>query len=624
MPIRVLSEIVAAQIAAGEVVERPASVVKELIENALDAGARTIRVEVEGGGRRLIRITDDGSGIALDEAEVAFVRHATSKLTTIDDLDNIHTLGFRGEALASIAAVSRVTMLTRVEGQQAGMRLRLEGGSLLERAPVGAAVGTVITVEDLFYNTPARLKFLKAESTERRHIDTIIARYAMAYPNVRFTLSQDGRMTFTTSGNGDLADVLVEALGLEIMRDMIEVVPLPPPRPDLPEIAVWGYTSTPHLNRNTRSHITLFVNGRAIQDTSLTYAVAQAYHTLMPSDRYPIAVVMIQLEPSEVDVNVHPTKAEVRFRSPEAVFGAVQRSVRRAVITRAPVPGLGSGRTPEGAETAPIGTELDQPGMPTFSPAPWRTAAYGPNQTVQPTQLDLDLPDHDAGRYTGQIPPQERPSTPESAPDQVDFSYELPPETRRRSLPPMRVIGQLAAMYILAEGPAALYLVDQHAAHERILYEQFMAAQAAKRPIAQHTLEGITVQLSAAAARLVDEYAEALQSVGFELEPFGGSLFRVQAVPAALTESDPGEAVVSILSDLERGLRPGESTIEAQIVLRICKAGAVKAGQTLSYQEMVNLMKQLERCEFPRTCPHGRPTMIHIGADQLAKEFGRT
>lgn len=622
MPIHILPEQVASQIAAGEVVERPASVIKELVENALDAGARNIRIEVENGGRRLIRIADDGSGIPAAEAPLAFARHATSKLTSIDDLDSLHTLGFRGEALASIAAVAQVTLVTRTAAEPAGTQIHVQGGVVADRRAAGAPPGTVITVESLFYNTPARLKFMKAEVTERRHIDTVVTRYAMAYPNVRFTLAQDGRVTFATTGSGDLADVLVEALGLDVMRDMIEVAPLAPPRPDLPEISVYGYTSAPQLNRNTRSHITLFVNGRAIQDASLTYAVGQAYHTLMPGDRYPVAVLLISLDPSEVDVNVHPTKAEVRFRSPDAVFSAVQRAVRRAVI--------GAGRVPTASTlpgpSAPVDSETSVAWPPINAPSPGDLSRPSP---TPPAQLDLDLADYEAGRHGQHIPYRpasagERYSGGAVVDTARDATQEPPLEQRPRSLPPMRVVGQVAATYIVAEGPAGLYLVDQHAAHERILYEQFMRDRAAQRHIVQRTLEGVTVQLSPQGARLVEESLETLQAIGFEIEPFGANMIRVGAVPAILADREPSEAVTAALEDLEVGQMPGETTEEAKVILRVCKAAAVKAGQVLSFEEMAALMRQLERCDSPRSCPHGRPTMIHISAAQLAREFGRS
>jgi DNA mismatch repair protein MutL len=381
---------------------------------------------------------------------------------------------------------------------------------------------------------------------------------------------------------------------------MLEVTPLESARPDLPSIRVYGYTGAPHLNRNTRSHIMLFVNGRYIQDASLSYAVSQAYHTLVPPDRYPVAVLMISLDPGDVDVNVHPTKAEVRFRSPDAVFSAVQRAVRRVVMARSGVPLAGLGESKAANE-----------------PAPWRTAvpSSGANQ------LDLDLPPYDAGRHSRQVIDQEAEadSQPSAMAPETDR-----PETRPRSLPPMRVIGQAAATYLIAEGPAGLYLVDQHAAHERILYERFMHDQAKHRPVAQHTLNAVTLQLPPEAVRLLEESLEGLHKVGFEIEPFGGNTIRVRAIPAVLADRDPEEAVRVLLDDLEVGEEPAASTQEARIILRVCKAAAVKAGQTLSYEEMRELMRQLERCESPRTCPHGRPTMIHISAAQLAKEFGRT
>lgn len=587
MPIRVLPEHIAAQIAAGEVVERPASVVKELIENALDAQARSIRVEVQGGGRKLIRVSDDGCGIPAEEVPLAFARHATSKLQSLDDLDRLQTLGFRGEALASIASVARVTMLTRHVDAQVGTFLRIEGGQLLEQRAQGTPHGTIVTVEDLFYNTPARLKFLKSEVTERRQIESVLMRYAMAYPDVRFSLSQDGRPSFATNGNGNLAEVLVETLGLEIVRQLL---PVQQPPDERSPVGVYGYTSAPTLQRTTRAYITLFVNGRHIQDTSLNYAVSQAYHTLIPEDRYPIAVLMIVVPPAEVDVNVHPTKAEVRFRAPEMVFSAVQRAVRRAVL------GAGSG-------------------VPAFTPAhadperPWRALSAPPK--AQPA---MPLTTADVGRYAQQSQPE---SVPESAPEAESAQ-------RPRSLPPMRIVGQLAATYIIAEAPAGMYLIDQHAAHERILYEQYMRAQAQRKSVAQRTLQPFSLTVPPATLRLIEENAEAMRALGFEIEPFGVNMVRVHAVPAALSKRNPAEAVAEVLADLESGRTAGESAFEAQLILRICKAAAIKAGQILSYTEMNDLLRQLERCEHPLSCPHGRPTLIHISAAQLAKEFGRT
>ncbi len=610
MTIRILPESVAAQIAAGEVVERPASVVKELVENALDAAASDIRVETEAGGQQLIRVSDDGHGIPAADVERAFARHATSKISTIEDLTHLSTLGFRGEALHSIAAVSRVTLTTRHAGESAGTQVRVEGGTVRAHRPTGAPAGTVVTVEDLFYNTPARLKFLKTTTTERRRITTMVMNYAMAYPAVRFALYHDGREVFRSYGAGGLSDVLVKVVGPETFRHMLEVQPQPPARPDLPAVEVYGYTSSPSQNRANRSHITLFVNGRVIQDASLAYAVTQAYHTLLPKGRCPIAVLMITLPPEEVDVNVHPTKAEVRFRSPDAVFAAVQRAVRSAVIDQAPVPSV---RLQGFSST-------HAPGWQDRRESLLRAGQRRPAARQQDLGLELETP----GGYGQQGTERRR----ESVADDEAFVASLPEGPERpsqpRTLPMLRVLGQIGASYIVAEGPVGLYLIDQHAAHERILYEQFMAEQASRQPAAQHTLDTVTVELPLSAASLVEEHLDVLSRLGFVLEPFGGGTFRVRAVPTLLADRDPAEAVRAIVDDLESGAEPGQATLEEKISRRVCKTAAIKAGQVLSVTEMQALIRQLERCQSPHTCPHGRPTLIHISAEQLAKEFGRT
>ncbi len=614
MGIQVLSDVVAAQIAAGEVVERPASVVKELIENALDAGATDIQVEIDADGQQLIRVSDNGHGIPASEVELAFQRHATSKIRTIDDLNRLETLGFRGEALHSIASVSRMALTTRHAGEAAGQRIELAGGRILEKRPVGAPPGTVITVEDLFFNTPARLKFLKSATTERRHITTMVANYAMAYPHVRIALLQNEREVLRTFGTGNLADVLTQILGAETMRAMLPVHPQPPSRADLPVIEVRGFASAPSENRANRSHITLFINGRVIQDASLSYAVTQAYHTLLPKGRYPVAILMVTLPPDEVDVNVHPTKAEVRFRSPDAVFSAVQRAVRTAVVEQSPVPDARTGATPRDTHSSPASAIA--PGWQQR-----RETLLHPARPTQPTlDLDLDAP----GDYGRQIPDHQ----PQNADATVDDVGAIPDGPGRpsqpRTLPMLRVLGQVGAAYIVAEGPAGLYLVDQHAAHERILFERFMAEAATQDAVSQHTLTPVTVELSLSAVALIDEHLDVLRRLGFDLEPFGGQTIRVRAIPSLLAGGDPAEAVLTILEDLEIGAKAGQKTLEDQIALRVCKRAAVKAGQILSLTEMQALIRQLERSQSPHTCPHGRPTLIHISAAQLAREFGRT
>lgn len=599
MAIQILSDQVIAQIAAGEVVERPSSVIKELIENSLDAGATDIRVEVTGGGRRLMRISDNGCGIVSDEVLLAFARHATSKLRTADDLMRIATLGFRGEALASIASVSHLTMTTRHESEDTGTQVRLEGGAILEHRAVGAPPGTVIAVEHLFYNVPARLKFLKSEVTEKRHLVTVVTRYALAYPHVRFSLVQDGSEIFRSNGSGQLGDIVVRVLGLSSFKEMLEVRSDEPPREGRPPIEVYGYTSAPGFNRSDRTRIMLFANGRWIQDTSLTYAVVQAYHTLLANGRYPVAVLMIHMPPSEVDVNVHPAKAEVRFRDANAVFGAVQRAVRQSVIAAAQAPILRGGRYVMGT-TSPEGG--------------WAS------QDNAASQMDLDFTLESPGNYThGRL-------RGDGTDDDSDLSH-IPvgpgAPAKPRTLPMLRVLGQIGATYIVAEGPAGMYLIDQHAAHERIMYEQFMDAYAEQGVITQRALNAQTIELPPTDARFIEEHLEVLHTLGFALEPFGPNTFVVRGIPAMLADRDPVEVVGGIVEDLESGNLPGQASIEDKIIMRVCKRASVKAGQILSMDEMQGIIRQLERCRSPQTCPHGRPTMLHMTRDQLAREFGR-
>lgn len=597
MSIHVLPDQLASQIAAGEVVERPSSVVKELVENAIDAGATAITIDIRAGGRELIQVADNGDGIPADEIETAFQRHATSKLTSVDDLWAIRTLGFRGEALAAISAVSRLTVVSRARDAAAGSRLLLEGGITATRESVGAPAGTVIAVENLFYNVPARLKFLKSATTEKRLIDEFVTRYSLAYPEIRFRLSHDGRVTYQTTGSGATADVLLAAYGPDTARQLVEVSP---PGADSPQgdghryrIEVRGYVSDPGLTWAGRNHIQLFVNGRTIRDTRLTFAVVQAYHTLLPGGRFPLALLFIELPPEEVDVNVHPTKVEVRFRDEGAVFGAVQRAVRAALVETSPA---------RGATAWSLGLPSSS-GWGEFRPQ------AGP-AGLPSTQLD--------------IPWQLRGPEPEPAEGDGEPLSPSLPGTDATRLPIMRVIGQVGAAYIIAEGPEGLYLIDQHAAHERILYEQFLGQRKGQGVASQGLVAPATVYLSPSQSHLVEEQMELLSSLGFEIESFGPNAFRMRAVPAILSRVDPAAALAAVVNDLENEVAPLKSETEGLVIKRVCKTAAVKAGQLLTQQEMEAMILQLESCDVPHTCPHGRPTLIHLSAALLARQFGRT
>jgi DNA mismatch repair protein MutL len=578
MPIHILPDEVASQIAAGEVVERPASVVKELLENAVDAGATQITILIQQAGRRLIEVSDNGSGIPVDELALALARHATSKLNSAEDLFHISTLGFRGEALASIASVARLGLISKTSNSNVGARLQVEGGRAGTMEQTGGPAGTVVRVEDLFFNVPARLKFLKQDTTERQQIDGLVTRYALAYPQVRFQLTEDGRPVLQTSGNSNRREVLASLYGVETARQMIEV--------DLEEgeSRLQGFSSPVALTRSNRREITFFVNGRWIQDISLNTALMQAYHTLLMVGRYPMAVLFISLPPEEVDVNVHPAKAEVRFRSAEKVFSLVQRGVRRALLAHSPVPQI----TNSYWHSAPAARQVD------FS---WELAGQQVENAAgsgnEAAQLENTGPTEQAATVlpSGQIPL-------------------------------LRLVGQVGGTYLVAEGPDGLYLIDQHAAHERVLFEKLMKQRQGKIP-AQALLEPVLMNLAPAAANLLTNQLEALQGLGFQIEPFGPATFRIRAIPALLTGSDPLAAVQVVVEDFEEDETPLQAEIEARLAARICKRAAVKGGQTLSSEEQRALLNDLEACLSPRTCPHGRPTMIHLSVDLLERQFGR-
>ncbi len=561
-------------------IERPASVVKELVENSLDAKARAVTVTVVEAGRRLIEVADDGTGIPAAELELAVSRHATSKLFRAEELFSISTLGFRGEALASIGSVSRLTLTSRSADAATAARLKVEGGISGKLEKIGAPVGTVVRVEDLFFNVPARLKFLKTDVTERRAIDGLLTRYALAYPGVRFQLTEDSSVTLQTGGDGDRRAILAALYGVDVAKQMLDVLA------EEEGLRLTGFISPTALTRSNRREITFFVNGRWISDTPLTTALIQAYHTLLMVGRYPLATLFLEIKPDEVDVNVHPAKAEVRFKNQDRVFSFVQRAARRALLAYAPVPSI--------------------------APTLWGGAA----RSSEPREVGLDWTM--AGQVEGgKLQVESMPSSTINA----SSSSNLQPSTF--NLPLLRLIGQIGQTYLVAEGPDGLYLIDQHAAHERVLFEKLMAQHDQKKIPSQALLSPVVVQLPPQSAKLLISQLPILQHFGFEVEEFGGNSFQVRAVPALFAGADPASALRALVEDFEEDESPLQNEVEAKLAGRVCKRLAVKAGQTLSPDEQRALLNDLESCESPRTCPHGRPTMIHLSVDMLERQFGR-
>ena len=572
MTIRVLSAEIASQIAAGEVVERPASVVKELVENALDAGAKSILVVIVNAGRALIKVADDGMGIPVKELELAVERHATSKLTTAEDLFHITTLGFRGEALASIGSVSRMTIVSRTPDAPAGARITVEGGMGGKVESASAPVGTVIQVEGLFYNVPARLKFLKQDLTERKVIDTLIHRYALAYPSVRFQLTMEGIPALLTSGDGDRRAILAAHYGVDVARQMLEILS------EEEGMKLSGLVSPASLTRSNRKEVTFFINGRWVQDIALATALLQAYHTLLMVGRYPMATLFLDVPPEEVDVNVHPAKAEIRFRDPEKVFSFVQRSARRALLAFTPIPH--------------------------FSPTRLWNTSPTVESNIRRSEVFPTSEEEGTGLPGTALPNEGQPVMP-------------------MHVPLMRLIGQVGTSYIVAEGPDGLYLIDQHAAHERILFEKLMKQYAQKSIPVQALLSPVVIDLSSSAYGLLSKQLPGLISLGFDIQPFGQNSLRIYGMPSLFNTPDPTNAILSLVEAFEEDETPLQQEMETRIAGRVCKRLAIKAGMILSSEEQRALILDLESCQSPRTCPHGRPTLIHLSIDMLEREFGR-
>ncbi len=573
MPIHILPEEVASAIAAGEVVERPASVVKELVENAIDANAKRVEVVVERGGSGLVEVADDGAGIPAAEVPIAVARYSTSKLQTAEDLFYIQTLGFRGEALASIGAVARMELITKTAETETGTRLLVEGSRVGKPEPIGAPQGTVVRVRDLFFNVPARRKFLKSETTERRHISSLVTNYALAYPDVRFRLTQEGRISFQSSGKGDRREVLAAIYGVETARQMISI----PPMKDTP-FQVEGFISPPSVHRGNRRQMNFFVNGRSVYDSSLSAAVLQAYHSLLMVGRFPLTVLFLGIPANWVDVNVHPTKAEVRFRQQDKIFSVLQRVVRATLLQQAPAPSLNLERR-------------------------WGFEGWkGESGAITP----------DWALWHGG--PQEQHAEP---------GVDLQPALPGGDVPLLRAVGQVGAAYLVAEGPDGLYLIDQHAAHERVLFEALMTSVEQGEVMIQTLLEPATVDLTPDQASLFEGHIAVLKKLGFEVESFGQRSFRLRAIPAILSDGNPMQVLRSVVEDFEEDESPLADEIEARVAARVCKRGAVKAGQVLSLAEQEKLLRDLESCRSPRTCPHGRPTMIHLSVETLERQFGR-
>lgn len=571
--IRTLPPEVVAKIAAGEVVERPASVVKELLENALDAQSRSIKVEVQGGGRKLIRVTDDGEGMTAGEALLALERHTTSKIESIEDLFALRTFGFRGEALSSIAAVSRMRISSRKTGQTSGVEITIEGGVSQNPQETGCPSGTTVEVKDLFFNVPARLKFLKSPGTELNHIGEVLAKTALANPRTRFQLLHDGKHLAAYPVREDPSARLVEALGRDVAGKMFSF------QYRQSELQVHGFAAEPGVTRSNSRSIYLFVNRRPVRDRLLNHGVMESFRNLIPRDRYPVAVLFVEVPPSEVDVNVHPSKWEVKFSDSETVHRSIIRAIR-GMLEEAPWL-----KTPDPKEEGGVLREV--------------SGAY--------------LPREQEGSFPHRWP--------------VSFREQGKMETaeeRAGSQGPVSFLGQVRETYLIFSSPQGLILLDQHAAHERIVLEKLTEDISRGRLSRQSLLLPEVIEITSAESRIIEEHLSDLARWGFELEPAGNRTFWVRSVPQVLADGDRLDALREMVKEIASWGEGAslDRSFDSLLKMLACR-GAVRANRPMGREEALALLSALQKCRLPSHCPHGRPTLLRITHSDLEKMFGR-
>ncbi|HYW73173.1 MAG TPA: DNA mismatch repair endonuclease MutL [Pyrinomonadaceae bacterium] len=654
--IRVLPDHISNLIAAGEVVERPASVAKELVENAIDAGASRLVIDVESGGRRLLKISDDGEGMTRDDAVLAFERHATSKIRRAEDLSAIATLGFRGEALASIASVARVELVTCTGDEPAGTRVLIEGGRMRDVKDAAHPRGATISVRDLFFNTPARRKFLRSEATESYHLTNLVTHYALAHPEINFTLANNGRETLHVAPAKDLRERAYQIFGAQFLDGLLEInngVSEPTePSFALPQIArVQGFVSAPRERRTSRDAQFLFVNGRFVRDRLIGRALSEGYRSILPHGVYPVALLFIDVPLEEVDVNVHPAKTEVRFRRAAAVADAVREAVRAGLASAGYAPAAELRDSAMVAETRP---------EPAETPAPVHIADTSSSDTrfellVAPQQERIGFTPPAAAASTfadpqNQVFSQPAPRSVDPAPTNVEELREaihFPHlETEPRAfpdLPPLdsaikfvrevavesvstniRPLGQLEESFIIATDDEGLLLIDQHVAHERVLFDKYRALEAARRPESQQMLIPETFDLTPAQAAAFDHVAEELETYGFELMRLSGRTVAIKSTPADLPASEARNVLSEVLDTVDSEKRgAARATLRDEIAASLACHAAIKVNMPLAPEKMRWLIDKLLTTSSPTTCPHGRPVILRLTTQDILKGFHR-
>jgi len=611
--IRVLADHVANQIAAGEVVERPASVAKELVENSIDAGANRITIEIEAGGRRLLKVSDDGEGMVRDDAVLAFERHATSKIHVTEDLAAIGTLGFRGEALASIASVARVELTTCTEDAKAATRVTIDGGRMRDVKDAAHPRGTTIAVRDLFFNIPARRKFLRSEATETYHLTNLVTHYALAHPEIAFTFVNNGREVVRAAPATDLRERAYQIFGAEFLENLLEVN-----LGDAQLARVTGYVSAPRDRRTSRDSQYLFVNRRFVRDRMIGRALSEGYRSILPHGVYPAALLFIETPLEEVDVNVHPAKTEVRFRRQAAVADAVREAVRAALASASYVPPPEPPKIPEPimTATAAVSSIAPQPRIEFVPPPP--PPPPPPRVAVEPTgeeiarDIEVMLQSVSKSAPSAPLPPLNSAEK---------LAREVTPESLNTNI---RALGQLEESFIIATDDEGLLLIDQHVAHERVLFDQYRALETERRSQSQQLLVPETFDLTPAQAAVFDDLAPELEKYGFELMRLSGRTVAIKAVPADLPGSEARNMLFELLETVDAEKKSSaRETRRDEIAASLACHAAIKVNMPLAPEKMRWLIDRLLQTSSPTTCPHGRPVILRLSMRDILKGFHR-